>query len=557
MNDIISKNVSQIVLNRPQRNFIINLGLARSTNSIWGRGVGKSTILGFIMHSINKVMPRSCWVLQGATFQQILTRTLPGTIAFLRQMGYRQNVDFFLNTFPPRKYALPYQSPLKPDHCLFLVDHKNLTSVAFTFFSQDRSSSRGPSRDGILCDESLLIDIDKFNEEAKATNRGNDLYFSKIKWHHGIFHFSSMPTGNHWLINSSKYYDELNLERYWKLRESQVKLELDFVKTKNEQLRRELLLEIAQLSNQVKFFAHKGFYYSEYSAFENIMNLNPRYFDDLYQDNTELLFRIEVLNERMFKVEDSFYPAFDRSIHCYKGHWNYSYLDNIDIVNVENNNHLNSLQDLDCNPDLALHLGLDFGTAINWIVVGQEITTAKGKQFNFIKNFFVKSPKTIDDVTIDYCEYYRHHKKKVIHLYPDGEGNVKRANISGQLSYVDQIEKIMRSYGWNVIREKNIKYNTPHNEVYILWDRMLSARDNGYPSIQFNLINCKELIYSIEQTPSIDSTAGKIKKNKSSEKKLRSNREQATDGGDAADQIIRNKYGLLLKSSKASDLSII
>lgn len=557
-NDLIAKNVAQLKFNQAQRNFIFYLGYFKDAKSIWGRGVGKSTIMGWQMHLINRTMPRSCWVLQGASFQQILTRTLPGTIDFLVKIGYKKDVDFFINTFPFRDYALPFNSPLKPDHCLFLVNHKLKTSVAFTFFSQDRSSSRGPSRDGIMCDESLLLDIDKFNEEAKATNRGNDEYFGKHPMHHGIYHFSSMPKGHSFLTAGAKYYDEIGLAKNWQLRKQQVELELEFVRNRSIKDRIELYAEIYNVTSKIRFKPHKGQYYSEYSAFANLANLKPRYFDDLYSDNSELLFRIEVLNERITQIEDSFYPSLSREIHGYKGDYDYSFLDNLEISENISDKEMDSRQDLDCISDKPLLLGLDFGTAINWFIIAQESRTEIGQlHIKFIKNIFLKSPNSIDDVAREFCRYYRHHEKKLVYLYPDGEGNQRRPNTKGQLSYVDQIERILRDEGWTVVVDKIAKYNPANNETYILWDRMLSQKNTRYPKISINLINCKELIYSMEQTPAIDSGTNQIKKDKRSEKKLKHNREEATDPGDAADQIIRNRYGEYLLANGSENFIMI
>lgn len=558
MEDVIAKRVHELTFNRPQRVFIANLSQIKDSKSIWGRGVGKSTVMGYLLHQINRTMPRSCWVLQGASYQQILTRTLPGTIDFLVKMGYRKDVDFYINTFPPKAYALPFNCPLKPDHCLFLVNHHEMTSVAFTFFSQDRASSRGPSRDGILADESLLLDIDKFNEEAKATNRGNELYFGKHPMHHAVYHFSSMPMGKHWLTDIASYYDEIGLSNYWTLRKKQVQLELDFVISKDNKEKVELYREIYSVMQQLKFKPHQGKFYSEYSAFENIAILKPRYFHDLYSDNTELIFRIEVLNERIMQVEDSFYPGLSRDHHCYKGHYDYGHLDNLDVTDYEVIESLDSRQDLDCIISKPLLCGLDFGTAINWMIVAQEVKDSTGHdRINFINNFFVKSPKTIDDVIKQFCDYYKYHENKVLYMYPDGEGNVRRANIKGQLSYVDQIVTKLRKNGWHVIVDKKVQYNTRHKETYILWDRLLDSTNLSCPNVSFNEINCKELIYSMEQTPALDYGGKDIRKDKSSEKKNKSNREEATDAGDAADQIIRWRYGHLLKGSRGASLVLV
>lgn len=549
-------SAGNLTLNWPQRNFFFHLsrGSIKDARLLWGRGTAKSSSIALLIREIVRTMPRSNWVIQGATFQQLLTRTLPGTLAFLEKIGFKRDRDYFINKFPPKEYSLPYECPLKPENVIFFVNHRFKYSVAFTLFSQDRSSGRGPNRDGIICDESLLLDYEKFTAETLATNRGNDIYYRDVKLHHGVFHFSSMPSGMSWLFDGSSYYDEDF--KFQEIRNQMIELELEFCKNKDKALRMELWRERLELARQLKYKPSEGgMFYSEFDSFDNIENLSIRYIDDLFRETPELIFLIEILNKRTNKIEDSFYPGLKREKHCYKGHYDYSLLDdyNFDFDKLTS---LTSEQDLDCNANLPLDIGMDFGVNINWLVVGQEVNTKGNMQFNFLKNFYVKTPGTIDDVVKNFCEYYKNHKKKVVYLWPDAEGNVRRPNVAGQVTYVDQVVKQMRNEGWSVIVNRNLKKNALTVQHYITWARCLSEDSARYPKIRFNLINCKELIYSMEQTPAIDSGSGDIRKNKKSEKTLKDKREQATDAGDAADKIISGKYGSLNRNNSYGTVAI-
>jgi hypothetical protein len=537
------KSLGHLSLNWPQRNFFFHLqaGLIKDANLIWGRGTAKSSSIALLIRRIVMQMPRSNWIIQGATFQQLLTRTLPGTFAFIEKLGFKRDRDYFINKFPPKGYDLPFECPLKPENVVFFVNHRKKYSVAFTLFSQDRSSGRGPNRDGIICDESLLLDYDKFSAETLATNRGNDQYYRNEPLHHGVFHFSSMPSGVHWLLDGGDYYPS-DFD-YIDIRSRIIDLELDFCRDKDKKTRIEIWEERTELAKKLKYHPSSGGrFYSEFDSFDNIENLGIRYIDDLFRDTPELLFLIEILNKRTTKIEDSFYPNLSREIHCYKGHYDYSFIDNLDY-NFEQLQSVDSRQDRDCDPNLPLDIGMDFGVHINWLIVGQELK--QQRQYNFIKNFYVKTPQNIDDVVKEFCEYYRHHKKRIIYLYPDAEGNVRRPNMKAQATYVEQIIKLLRQNDWQVVNQNKIKRNVLTREHYITWSRCLSEQNSAYPKIRFNLINCKELIYSMEQTPAIDFGSGDIRKNKGSEKSMKSNREQATDAGDAADKIIFGKYHYL------------
>lgn len=543
----MSQTPPRIKFNRPQMQFVARFPRLRGARSIWGRGVGKSSIIYWIMQEVNRNMPRAAWALQGLSYQQILTRTLPGTLAFAKQAGLLQDRDFFLGRFPPKQYALPFQCPLKPDNCLFLVNHHTRTAVVFTLFSQD-TSSRGPNRDGILVDESLLLDNEKFSQEAKATNRGNEQYYKHLPYHHGIFHFTSMPPMGSWLLSSADHYNTANPDLF-RIIDQRIDLQVEFLREKSQNHAMQIYKEILELSTQIKFHPDsQGILHSEYNVFDNIENLGLRYVYDMFNDTPLDVFMIEVLNKRQHIIANSFYPQLNRAKHTYYGHFDYGYLNNLEF-NFSKLQDQTSLQDLDCDTNAPLCMGMDFGTAINWIVVGQENKPLN--QFTFLKDFYVKPPRTFIDCVKDFCNYYRHHKNKMVFIYPDGEGNVKRANLPDQPTYVDQVRKVLRQHGWDFSVEKTEKFNQDNHSTFLLWDSILSEQQTArFPKVKFNSIHCKDLLFSMERSPAIN-VGSRIKKDKASERKLISNREEATDAGDAADQIIFNRYKYLLKDRQS------
>lgn len=544
-----------INLNKPQILFSSYLPYIKNSTLIGGRAIGKSSLIGMLMRRINEEMPRSSWVLQGTTYQQILSMTLPGTLAFLEKLGYTRNNDYYINRFPPDYFDLPHQCPSKPDNCLFIVNHLKRSSVVFTLFSQDyKTSNRGPNRDGIIVDESLLIDKTKFDDDAAATNRGNEEYFgayspNPISYHHGTFHFSSMPAGKSYLFEMADYYD--GKYDFLDIREQIATIQLQFLKEKNKAIRLQLWEEHNRLNKLLKYYPGKRDrvpeLYCEFSTFDNIQNLGLAYIESLYEKMPIYIFEKEILCIRKTEIQGSFYPNLDPRRHYYRPQY-----DNSELQTVKDRNIFadvsTSKYDLDCLRMEPLHVGLDFGVNTNWLIVGQNLKALN--KFRFLKDFYVKSPKMIDDITQDFCNYYSTHSNRMVYLYPDGEGNIRRANVPMQLSYVDQIVKILKKNGWNVKIMKTDRYNGSNNLTYLTWARCLSAQHSDiFPEIEFNEINCKDLLYSMSQTPAIDRN-NKIKKDKSSEGRLKDNREEATDAGDAADQIIITLFGKL--NSKAN-----
>ena len=53
---------------------------AKNKVDIWGRGTGKSYLVGWDIDLINKLMPRAVTSITGQTYGQLLTRTLPSTL---------------------------------------------------------------------------------------------------------------------------------------------------------------------------------------------------------------------------------------------------------------------------------------------------------------------------------------------------------------------------------------------------------------------------------------------------------------------------------------------
>lgn len=529
-----------ILLNRFQTLFTMCLPRIQSSTNIGGRGVGKSSLIALLIRHIVNAMPRSMWAIQGATFQQLMTRTLPGTFAFLEFIGFKRDVDYFINKFPPGHIDKPFHSPMTPENCIFFVNHQYKCAVGFSLFSQDRSSSRGPSRAGIICDESLLLDWDKFTQESLATVRGHKMRYPKVSVCEGVFHFTSMPLGESKLFEHGNYYK--NSLNYRTLNDQRIDLQFEFMESKSHNERLQLWQEIDNLSDQLKYYPSKnGMLYTEFNSFDNIENLGLRYLQQQFDSMPKPLFLIEMLNKRISQIVDCFYPGLDRKKHGYTGKFNYSYLDSLDFFG-ESKVSLDSRQDEDCITNQSLHIGLDFGAAINWFITAQ-YNRAEHK-LNFINNHYVKSPKIIDDVAKMWCDYYEHHTNRVVYLYPGADGFNRQPNKVGQTSYINQISAILRKRKWHPVVKKNYKQEYSHHEKYLCWARSLSQGDKRYPTIGINLVNCQELFFIMEQSPAKD-YGGKIQKDKSSEKNLKANREQATDAGDAADQILYTLFGRL------------
>ena len=104
-------------LNRPQ--LLFGIKNPDTSANVWSRATGKSFEIGCLIDKIVQTMPRSAWVIQGTTFKQLLSRTLPSTISALEKMGYKKDYHFFVGRKAPKSWKInsyweePYEAPLK------------------------------------------------------------------------------------------------------------------------------------------------------------------------------------------------------------------------------------------------------------------------------------------------------------------------------------------------------------------------------------------------------------------------------------------------------------
>ncbi len=250
-----------INLNTPQQISVINNPV--SEVDIWGRGTGKSFIVGWELNRTNRTMPRSVTAITGQTFGQLLTRTLPSTFKFLESLGYEKDKDYVIGRKPPKTFLLPYERILKHEN---FISFKN--GNGYLLLSQDRSGSgRGPNVDREIVDEALTLDKEQYDQEVSPTNRGNEDHFgfkspSPVKQHHGFRYVSSMPfmQEQKWLLDFGKYYEEeagITLFDTWN---RIVKLQLELITAyidKQPKLFREIWNETVRLRRQIAPFTSK------------------------------------------------------------------------------------------------------------------------------------------------------------------------------------------------------------------------------------------------------------------------------------------------------------
>jgi hypothetical protein len=88
-----------VTLNKPQFRWI--LPDAKSHVDIWSRGTGKSYLIGWDIHTVNRKIPGALISVTGQTYGQLLTGTLPSTFKFPETLGYVKDKNYVVGRQPP------------------------------------------------------------------------------------------------------------------------------------------------------------------------------------------------------------------------------------------------------------------------------------------------------------------------------------------------------------------------------------------------------------------------------------------------------------------------
>jgi hypothetical protein len=520
---------SRIKLNIAQLRFIMWLG--KYATSIWGRGTGKSYIIAYLIHMIVKHMPRSTWGIVGRTFAQMLEITLLPTFYALEHFGYIMDVDYFVRKKPPEmaKFDKALKPPAKYEYTITFYN-----GTTFQLVTQDRSS-RGSDLQGVICDESLNLNKERFDQEIVPAIRGFKQEFGHVPFYRGQYHFTSMPdiSGGKWLLDHSSYYNDDGYD-FEILTKKLIKLQLALIDCNDNKLRRELWPEIKAIRKKIKFYRSKqGMFYSEANAFDNIDNLGIGYLIDMRKNMMDLTFRVEVLNEKVASILNGFYANLDEH-HLYDL-YDYSHIDSL-ILNKASFEKKDSRFDKDVDKHRPLHLGIDLGMHINVAAVAQNLHS----EIRFLNDFYAKSPMLLKHMIKDFTEYYKPHQKRVVKISFDTSSSSQQ-QYSSNKTLIDQVADDLKKDDWFVeILTKGRKLT--HQERYDLVNEMY-LQDNihetkrKYPVLRYHRYNCHNLLMALGNT-GIKRGRNTFEKDKSGERNMSADQLREPHLTDAHDYII-------------------
>lgn len=436
-------------------------------------------------------MPRSAGAIISPTYAKLLQNTLPAIFHALDRLGYKRNIHYFLGRKAPRNlsFQLPYINPFSYEHVIHWFNGSIQHLISF-----DRPmSANSMSLDYILAPEAKFLDYDKVKNEVLPANRGNINYFGDCPWHHGQVYTTDMPTNKtgQWILEKEKDMDLelINLVKHIYYDYKKLKSEANLTKTGKAKLNK--------LTKELAYFRSFATFFAEFNVIDNIELLGTKFIRDMKRDLPPLIFQTAILNKRIRKIENGFYPNLDEKVHYYESHDN-SYLDNlrnnhgdIDLKTAQKDT---CMKDGDIDPKKHLSIAFDYNANINWVVVGQ---TPGNKELRTLNAQYTKHRKKLRSLCDKWAEYYKYHQTKEVVYYYDATALESAYADEETETFADIVKKTLTKHGWNVhpiYIGKTMRHNLKHQYI----DDGLTGKKYLFPT--FNKYNCEYLLLAMEQT---------------------------------------------------------
>jgi len=515
----------QIYFNNPQLEF--RYVAAHTSVIVGGRRFGKS-------HGINapwllrnlQHMPRSAGGIVGSTFQQILTRTLPGTLKALGDMGYRRNVHYYIGKEPPPEagFIKPVIEPASYKHVISWYNG----SIQFLISQDIPGSSNSLTLQYIMGDEAKYLDFDKLKDETFPANGGYKGPWKNSPWLNSMLFTSDMPSSKRgsWFLNYSNKMDTGVIDAIKGL----VKRIYDLKQEKQTEWTRRKLREYSLSLAQLRSVA---VYYREWSTIENLLILGKKYIATQKRDLPPLVFATSIMCIKPGKLKDGFYPGL-RDEHFYTAYDN-NYLENLEY-NFEKAAKQSCLQDGDVDLSKPICVSFDYNANINWLAAGQQ----SGIKAMVLKSFYVKYQRKLRELVDDFCNYYFHHKTREVIYYYDSTALGSNYAVSSE-DFASVICSQFEKNRWSV---KRVYMGNParHNEKHMIIDQAFKGQKYLMPMI--NEPNNEALKIGLEHCGTKIGPLG-FQKDKAGEKLAETEEdrlEHRTDGTDAFDTLMLGMF---------------
>lgn len=472
-----------------------------------GRGSAKTfTELALIAISAYE-LPKALAAIGSRTFKQVVEIILSQSNSVwerfnLSEYSPKNNPygNYVVNRRPPEHFDKPWVAPRNYENCITFANGYTLMYTA-----ADRpDTQRGLNLDQYFGDESAFTKREFYTKNIVPAVRSNaGRYHDKRKGRKGFNH----PL--HWLMchfSSAPYH----AEGMW-IYDNEEKM-LEEIKMKN---------------------GYHHYFHLEATAYDNIEFLPGNYIETQQAELTPHEFDVEILNKRVKKQPNAFYPSFSHEKHV-KDFYTYDFDDATGTWPERDNS---------CDTMKPLHMSWDFNGYFTSSIIAQELTN----EFRFINEIWAKESETnlIDKVCDKFIETYKYHIKKTVMIYGDAGGHQKFAGSNE--SFFSTIFRKLRTAGWSLIDQTENTY-PPFKARYKVINEMLAGTNPKLPRLAFNTDTTKNLVISIVNTRTQKDSFEKFK---GDEGKKHIAQETVTHLSDAFDYMIYKKFAAFVESSSA------
>lgn len=447
---------------------------------IGGRGSGKSTVIGDYIIDCMGAMPGSSGGLWAPTDEIITSSLLPEVQSRLQVYGYEEGYDYVIGKKPPEDFLQPLRKPVKYDKVISFADGCCIHMISL----YSERAARGLSLQWGAGDEMGFIQRSRFTQNVRPAMRGSRKATAVLE----LPGPGPVPYGEVKRIGARWVWCYFFEECPWYL---------SFLNVSSMPY-----LDLGKWL--LSYEQNPQAFYIESTAYDNIEVLGQQYIDNLREELSDIEFRIEVMNERVKQLADGFYPSFNEE------------------NNVSLDNHY--------SPEEPIELSWDFGN-FSCISIYQN----KGSLVAGIDCMYEKRG-TVQELTDRFIEKYKGHKRKIIEIWGDRNGNNSLPNSKKTL--YQEITSRLQAAGWKV-RSYVRGLDPPHADKHLMLNEALKGENENLPKIVFHAIKCKPLIISIQGAPMRED----FKKDKRSEHpNSKTPQEYATHFSDTFDNYYFPKY---------------
>jgi hypothetical protein len=458
-----------------------------------GRGSGKTNALMRMIAEVAHELPRAKIALASLTYGHVQNVVLSQSRKVWAEYGLHEYHPklrpwghYVINRKPPEDWDTPLEG---------MQSFENVTSfvngVALVYVSADRpETARGHNFDVLLMDESFMLKHHFYDAILRKTVRANKGTYkdprTDRKGHNHPLHWLIADfTSGAWIPAQQWIYITEELQKKYPER----------------------------------------YYFLQANVYDNIENLPGNWIQmEREAATSDRAFRIEVLNERVNQLPNSFYSAFDDKIHTYFQMSDYVWDDDAKLYRDIR---------IDYQANKPLDLGLDFNAMFTSLLIAQQ----KATDYLIIKSMFVKQSKStlVEQIANDFCDEYKDHRNKKVYIYGDHSG--KSRDPGRRKTLYESFFDVLRGRGWVVINKVQRMY-PPYQIRYQVLNAILNGTSKT-PTVKVNEVHAKDLIISIQNAPVVKDT---FEKDKTSEQNENVDQRFATHFSDIFDYMIFKKF---------------